>query len=419
MLWQSLNEEAMNKKIKRGTILIFSLLLVFSAILYYNKPYPEKYDSQCLGSFKEFAYSVPDKNIPPLAEILPQDPWKVDASLPIPLDDNTLVSVEATRFINGHLEIWLRKDTSKSISQGTTHEYMIYQTNTKGWKTISAQVGDTEIYVQKLFVAKDGSIWGQNAWTTYSNPSGVFILSKYDEKDGGFKFEENVVSIPAAWKDSDGYDYWSNVLIDQDGIFWIFANKDAIFSYDPLSQEMKRHLEIPDFLVSDVALAPNQKIYITREWEFPVFSIQDKEIWEFDPQKGVLKSLGVPSEPWPAYNNILVDRSGRLVLGAVGWLNENGTWQRIYPNPLVYFWNMNWKGDYRWYTPELILESSDGQLWFRKKLDDGVPLGMAWLNPKTMNGCWFTTVDTNIVEDQDQNLWMVVDGKLYKYSLKP
>lgn len=409
----------MNKKLIYGILLVPSLLLVFLAVPYYNNQRPEKHESQCFGSFRTFAYSVPDKNAPPLGKTLPQDSWNVDALFPIPSNDQTLVAVETTRFINDYSEIWLKKDTSYGISQPTTHEYMTYQTDSKTWTTISAQVDDTEIYVQKLFVAKDGSIWGQNAWPTYSDFSGVAILSKYEEKEERFKFDTNVVAIPAAWRDSDGYDYWSSMLIDQEGIFWIFANKVAIFSYDPVSRQIKRHAEIPDLLVSHVALAPDHKIYLARQWESLVVSIQDKEIWEFNPQTGDLKNLGTPAEPWPAYNNILVDHSGRLVLGAVGWRNENDTWHRIYPNPLAYFWKMKWQGDYRWYAPELILESSDGRLWFRKKLDDGVSWGMAWLNPQTMSGCWFTTIDTNIVEDQKRNLWMASDGKLYKYSIQP
>jgi hypothetical protein len=409
----------MNKKLIFGILLVPSLLLIFLAVLNYNNQRPDEHESQCLGSFRTFAYSAPDKNAPSLANTLPQDPWNVDTPLPIPSDNQTLISVETTRFINGSSEIWLKKDTSYRISQLTIHEYIIYRTDTRTWKTIAAQVDNTDIYVQKLFVAKDGSMWGQNAWPTYSNLSEVPILSTYDEREERFKFDSNVVTIPAAWRDSDGYDYWSNVLIDQGGIFWIFANKDAIFSYNPNSQEIKRRAEIPDLLVSHVALAPDHKIYLTRQWESPMFSIQDKEIWEFNPQSGDLKNLEAPLEPWPAYNNILVDHSGRLVLGAVGWRDENDTWHRMYPNSLVYFWNMKWEGDFRWYTPELILESSDGRLWFRKKLDDGVSWGMAWLNPETMSGCWFTTFDTNIVEDQQRNLWMAADGKLYKYSLRP
>lgn len=409
----------MSKKIRYGILWVSSLLLVFLVAIYYSKQHPEQHEGQCVGSFRTFAYSAPEENAPPLAETLPQDPWSVETPLPIPSDDQTLISVETTRFLNGYSEVWLKKGTSHSISQPTTHEYLIYRTDTKTWKTIPAQVEDTEIYVQKLFVANDGSIWGQNAWPTYSGLSDAAILSKYDEKDERFKFDRNVVTIPAAWRDSDGYDYWSNVLIDPEGIFWIFANKTAIFSYDPASQQIKRHAEIPDLLVAHVALAPDHKIYLARQWESPMFSIQDEELWEFNPPTGDLKNLGTPPDPWPAYNNILVDHSGRLILGAVGLRNGNGTWHRIYPNPLVYFWKMKWEGDYRWYTPELILESSDGRLWFRKKLDDGVDWGMAWWDPQRMSGCWFTTIYTNIVEDQQRNLWMAADGKLYKTSVQP
>ncbi len=64
-------------------------------------------------------------------------------------------------------------------------------------------------------------------------------------------------------------------------------------------------------------------------------------------------------------------------------------------------------------TPKILLESADGKLWFHHEN------GMISLDPKKGEWCWFTTYQSNIVEDSQHNLWMIADGKLYTYPLKP
>jgi ligand-binding sensor domain-containing protein len=69
--------------------------------------------------------------------------------------------------------------------------------------------------------------------------------------------------------------------------------------------------------------------------------------------------------------------------------------------------------DYRWKSPTILMESSDNRLWFESEN------GLVWLDPSEGKWCWFTTVQSNIVEDEEHNLWMIANEKLYKYPLKP
>ena len=65
------------------------------------------------------------------------------------------------------------------------------------------------------------------------------------------------------------------------------------------------------------------------------------------------------------------------------------------------------------------MESYDGILWYNKSLDDVIISGMAWFNPNTREGCMFTNIVSNIIEDSDRQLWLAADGKLFKYQLMP
>ena len=65
-----------------------------------------------------------------------------------------------------------------------------------------------------------------------------------------------------------------------------------------------------------------------------------------------------------------------------------------------------------------MFESSDGRLWFSKYLDaPHLGEGTGWLNPQINAGCLITTRPTTLVEDDDQQLWIAVEGVLYSSDL--
>jgi hypothetical protein len=66
---------------------------------------------------------------------------------------------------------------------------------------------------------------------------------------------------------------------------------------------------------------------------------------------------------------------------------------------------------YQWDLPEVVLESTDGRLWFRSTN------GTVSLNPQKGDWCWFTTYQSNIVEDSNRVLWMIADGTVHQYDL--
>jgi hypothetical protein len=114
---------------------------------------------------------------------------------------------------------------------------------------------------------------------------------------------------------------------------------------------------------------------------------------------------------------MLVDHRGRLWLGAMGYMETDGSLYLLHPDaPMV--WENRSEFLY-WSPPTLLLESSNGLLWYSEYHDMSLlGEGTAWYDPETGEGCLFTNVASNVVEDEDKQLWMVADGKLYRYPLR-
>jgi hypothetical protein len=87
----------------------------------------------------------------------------------------------------------------------------------------------------------------------------------------------------------------------------------------------------------------------------------------------------------------------------------DGSWHLIHPYPEQAF---DHAGDYLWVPPSLLMESSDGKLWYNRYMD-GQGDGTAWYDPKTGEGCLFADYPSTLIEDSKQQLWMAAGGKLY------
>jgi hypothetical protein len=135
-----------------------------------------------------------------------------------------------------------------------------------------------------------------------------------------------------------------------------------------------------------------------------------------------IKRVDLPHEKF--FSVRLIDGAGNLWLNdAYAWRTPEGDWQTFHPAPYKYWWYQEIRQYWRYYSPpDPFLESFDGRIWFRiDRSNDGKNLrtGIAWFDPNTKEGCWFTSESARILEDLQHNLWMVVNGELYKYELIP
>jgi streptogramin lyase len=362
--------------------------------------------------------------------ILPPKPWQAEASLPEFADNaiehrkrDWLLAVRVNP--DGHRDIWvLRSWTDEIISSDYKYtEILIYNTKTQKWKTISAQVKNSQATIGEIFITNNGSVWAHNYWgdfftvfepplrvgiSNYNNstPSSMSILSKYNEKSGQFKFVDDVKNIPVG----DTFDEWNKAFLDNNGVFWFFIQKDGIYSYNVSSHSVKRHADLsvsPDkeFLVKSATFATDGSIF---------FSDDFSTIFHFSPETNEMTRIGGTPLPFQNkynlyFHNILVDHAGRLWFGDVGW-SEPDTytiWYQLVQSPIFITNKTESDTRYFWERPSLILESSDGLLWYKSEN------GMVWLDPQKEKWCWFTTEPSNIISDTKNVLWIIADNEIY------
>lgn len=160
------------------------------------------------------------------------------------------------------------------------------------------------------------------------------------------------------------------------------------------------------------ALAPDGSIYFRDSY----YSAAEDFLFQFFPETGEIIALDVPRDPWGFSGGMLVDHKGRLHIGAMGYMEIDGGLHLLHHDALR-AWENRSEFLY-WSLPTLIFESSNGLLWYAEDHDmSGVGEGTAWYDPEIGKGCLFTNLASYVVEDANKQLWMVADGKLYRYPL--
>ena len=386
---------------------------------------PGRGDDECIGSFEYFAYHVfdyGDKSIP--KNIRPLSPWEVALEFP----DTALYTVLGARQIAGRTEIWVSRFDYDDDTREKENNIIIYNPDSGLQTKIPAFIGDTGLWVEDIFFIEDGSVWGRNNWSSYANHSltSFPILSKYNPENRKFEFDPNVfeVRLTNNQKNQTNPEIIDrpDIFLNKDGIFWFFVNRDGLYSYDPSTAKTTKHLAIPKEEIYNPILAPDGNIYYqyakTLEQAFAAFEtkIVNQDIFQFSPKTETLTVYTTIREVWPLGGTMWMDQAGRLWFGALGWLNPDGVWQIIHPDIEAYNEHkLDWFSYTRWQTPFIKTESSNGLLWFYKlrEADDGI----AWYDPKTGKGCWFTTNIGRVIEGPGGIMWHAGNGKLYKYDL--
>lgn len=370
-------------------------------------------EKSCIVPTETFAYPVVTGPLD-RQSVLPPFPWQIKAQMPSSLLENGRVALLATRKTIRNTEIWFSFNKYNPYSPSTNKipQFVIYRSNDSSWKYTSAEIGDTGVFAYNLFVDNDGVVWAQNVRDIKSSAKDTHFFSRYNDETESFEVVNGTDEIPVLSKMPKLFPGVNKTLLDDDGVFWIFAHYDAIYSYDTKTEEIRKHLEIPSLAVADVAPTPDGNFYISGVVSDPV-NITDQLLYKFLPAESSLQQVSIRLEPWPLYTNIMIDHNDRLWLGSLGWLEPDGvTWYQIHRSP-VFITNILWSGkESRWKSGSLELASSDGRMWFYS--DNG----MISLDPDKGEWCWFTTYQSNIVEDSEHNLWMIADGKLYKLALE-
>ncbi len=363
-------------------------------------------------SFEQFAFFGPRSDAE--AETPPLPPWQHEASItPILTQDGSTsrdFRVAISRSINGLEEIWLNDGELPT-------NLRVYEPASRTWRQVSSALGDTGLYVESLYVTKDGAVWGGVSSSWIEQPPSVKkhpVLSKYNDTTGRFEWLQNILEIPVIQQRV--VKIRTNIILDDQDTFWIFVENDGLYHFDPAHQTTQRLADIPDAQIYDAAIFPTGDIYfdtyhhILSEEDY--YAGTEHKLFQFMLKTNEIIAVDLPEDsqiPF-RFSGLQVDSLGRLWLGMVGYREQNGSWNIVHQPPAEYIPLMQ--------APTLFFQSSDGRLWYRL-WSDGVYWadGTAWYNPKTGEGCMFTNLTGSIVEDSQHQLWMAVRGELYRYRL--
>lgn len=392
-------------------------------------------DNICMDPKYSFAYQTsgesPDhpKTIP----VLPPQPWVIETELPTFPDNSILITrrnwiLGAFPASNESWNIWALRSWSNDPTKGEydSLNLLVYNTVTGQWTTVPAHVSESQAIAGELFMTPDGVIWAHNYpesfltvfepphWIglTQINPDSyadVPLFSQYNEDENQFEPVESA-QIPASQLAGE----WNKVLLDNEGDFWVLVQGDGIYRYAPDTQTVSRYVDPGTGAftraIRSVFIDSADNIFFTDDFS---------AVFRFSRATGLTEKVGgIPLPLDDRYNlsfhGILVDYSNRLWVGNLGWAepDEYRTWYQLFPSP-IFVTRSEGNTLYSQEKPRLTLESVDGKLWYQ------FTGGAAWLDPKAEKWCWFTTEQSNIVDDQQHSLWMVADNKLFKLDMEP
>jgi hypothetical protein len=398
--------------------------------------------NNCITPEFTFAYPVKKNNFQPESNhriIYPPDPWKPEAKLPEFTENGErekdwLVAVRSNT--DKSQEIWVLRSwdayTENQNSLTTKVEFLVYDTNKEKWNIVPGKIKDTNAIAGNLFITSDGSVWAQNYWEIYfsileppfivgkqsdKNEENFPLLSRYDEDQNLFVAIENTKlltqngKIPCLSEQYQKYIDWNKVILDKNDLFWIFNQLDGIYSFNPVNQKVNRVTNIPNdqntgIVITSSAIAPDNAIFVSDNYS---------SIMRFDPKTSTLSRIG-GSPLWfePTYSyfrNILVDHSGKLWVGDIGWIEPDSynNWYQLFPSPIFITNDTDGKTLNAIERATIMNESSDHLLWYT--FSDG----LVSLDPEAGKWCWVSTEHNNIIKDNKNSLWTIAGNNIYRY----
>ena len=356
--------------------------------------------------------------------VLPGSPWLEIARLPeFPQGVQGNYDIELLRLRGGYSEIWI-KSCSVSTDDGNIFTprncgYAIFRTDTENLETVFTQIDESfHPFPKHTFLSADGAIWGIRSFNFIA--SGVPVLVYFDEVTQKF------IEV----RDLDNFLLGDNVpridsfSLEESGVLWI-AGGQYLYSFNPSTRKAQAYKilkdEDPSYL-THATISPSGLMYLSIDGKNEVIRFSTEIGRVLDTIKIEMPIDQVNSKYSSSEENLeyfrvrssFMGQNGRLWIHNYGWMESDGTWHMLLSRFPGFFVNLSDEMGYGWAIPEIVLEDSAGHLWFRSN-----SVGLVQFTPEKGEWCWFTTYQSNIVEDADHNLWMIADGKLYKYPLQP
>jgi hypothetical protein len=389
----------MDKQRNQTWALLLRFLLIPPLLLLFAVPMHAQSTDTCMHSFEQFAYEGirdPEERFQE-----PMPPWKLVSEV---FSDNqearySITTVELAREFNGSIELWL------GSSSETEKAWVVYSPQFEHTELVPAQIEGTNLVTSHLYADNTGTLWASLTPSVPTLSDAFPALGMFNETQRRFDLVENVPQVTSI-----------KVLQTRDATLWILATNDAVYSVDTDTQTFQERGDLAGVEPLYATSSPDNYLYFVTRLRNPSLpgyaSLEQEILYRFNPETNELLQVEMPRE-WPIYYGLLFDSEGRLWLGSVGYRSEEGGWNLVYPNPERFLYSPMLHSRTH---PTLLFASSDGRLWFTNFWDGGIwHNGTAWYNPNTGQGCMFTNSPATIVEDAEQQLWLVASGNLYKY----
>lgn len=392
---------------------------------------PEGFPNPICGhTFERFAYGIPRQGGQYLFAYPPTPTWTLALSVPsdlfpdLPTVENAepkiYARVVADREYNNQYELWV--SVGVRLPDYSVSAFAIYRPATNEWELIPEFAQDPNLMIENVFVTPDGTVWGSNYWWDSQLPafSSVPVLSRFNEVTRQFELVTNAPMVPVPTPETPMGTPDPKILLDQQGVFWIFNAGSSIYRYDPttdISEQRADLQEVSPHGVNDVSLAQDGTIYFRNSigLGYPRPDLSDDAVFQYLPQTGQIVPVTLPEERWPDFRGLYVDSRNWLWLGMVGYRDEAGTWHLLHAAVEEYF-DLAGREFVHW-APTIQQETPDGRLWAYLDFVDFARYGLGWYNPITEEGCSLPVSTIRVFEDMNGYVWVGDgdQGQLYRY----
>jgi hypothetical protein len=351
------------------------------------------YGFSCQQPLQNFAFPVFEGSmpIPEENDIFPAYPWKKISNVPLdkPSDYSNIKYSFLFKPDSDNGELWANLGPSRGIYK--------YDLLSREWSQISS--GDLPLQNFHLFIDREGNIWGY----LNSIDDNFGMLYKYKDPENGFvqiKFTDKSLEQPEL--------EIGELVVGPDGLFWFTLYNgntkfSSLISYDPRNSFTATRLE--NLTINrDISISPTNEVYL--------FDYSSQSILNYSIADGNFHGVSIHSSIDEFEGiDLFYDSEDRLWLSDIGYIdysaeNSSGWYEIIKPSIFINYNRAS--GLWRWANPEFSHTSSKSVLWYSSQN------GTGWVNTDTGVWCIFTSFQSNVQQDNDGNLWILINGSLYK-----
>ncbi len=388
---------------------VFACLLCSCAVSPAPSPGADEPVEYCIPPLVGSSYPVEFDYESEQEIVLPKAPWRFVSDIPEESEGLEVIDKDHKIFVPEEEEdLWVISRLFAKDLPKAWLELWVYSPSEDSWQNKPLAMDSftaSGLYYLNLVQSKDGEIYAfQTDTPYYFDPNHIAVYDKEAEVFQEIMFDE---SLP------DG-----EIIYDLDqNLFWSISRDGEIYRIDPdkkTVQEYFRSENAPPLSFINKKVERGS-IYATITQEGSVFKnlYYRTLIYKFDISERKEEIIYNPIKDDDYFNSIFFDRAGNLWLDDHSMMTAGGEWYQITRSPIFITDRIKEMNDqYIWLNPEIVLESSNGYLWFRSTN------GISWFDPSGGKWCWVTNeYALNPVEGNHKDVWMGIQGKLYLYPI--